>query len=161
LALNPNDTELMGEFGTRVAMGGQWQRGSKLLEETLARNPGGSGYYRGVLGLAAYMQQDFEKAVVEIRQANLQKFPLFHVVAAIIYAERGMTDEATREGDIFVKMSPTFLANIEAELEKRNFQPEDRARLVAGLRKAGLLAPANAAIAPLPATNVSDEQPRE
>src|SRR4029077_14317502 len=32
LALNPNDTELVGEFGARLALSWQWERGTKLLE---------------------------------------------------------------------------------------------------------------------------------
>jgi adenylate cyclase len=144
LALNPNDTELIGEFGTRVAMGGQWKRGVALMQDALARNPGGSGYYHAILAVAAYMQQDNEMAVAEIRQANLQKFPNFHIMAAVIYAEAGMTDEAKREGKVFVELRPAFMPNIEAELKKRNFQAADRIRLLSGLRKAGLLPPADA-----------------
>jgi adenylate cyclase len=103
LATNPNDTELMGEYGTRLAMGGQWKRGAALLDQALAFNPGGAGYYyHGNRALAAYMPQDDETALIEIRQANLQRFPLFHLVAAVIYAERGMVEDANREGELIV-----------------------------------------------------------
>ena len=141
LVLNPNDTELMGEFGTRLAMAGQWSRGADLLKEALARNPGGSGFYRGTLALAAYMQGDSATALREIQQANLKNFPLYHVVAAIIYADAGMETEATRERTLFLQMRPDFVANLDAELTKRNIQPADRPRLVAGLKKAGFAIP--------------------
>jgi hypothetical protein len=36
-------------------------------------------------------------------------------------------------------MRPDFIANIVAELKVRNFQPQDRARMIADLRTAGLL----------------------
>ncbi|TIT53655.1 MAG: hypothetical protein E5W75_00745 [Mesorhizobium sp.] len=52
--------------------------------------------------------------------------------------------EATREGEIFMKMSPAFIPNIEAELMKRNIQAADRARMIASLRKAGLPVPSDA-----------------
>ncbi|MGO7969151.1 adenylate cyclase, partial [Rhizobium ruizarguesonis] len=80
-------------------------------------------------------------AVLEIRQANMQKFPLFHVVAAIIYAEAGMMDDARREGQVFVSMRPAFLPNVVTELAMRNMQPEARDRLIEGLRKAGMTVP--------------------
>lgn len=138
LATNPNDTELIGEFGTRVAMSGDWERGAELLDRALALNPGGGGYYHGTRALAAYMLHDSKNAVIEIKQADLQKFPLYHAVAAVIYADAGMMDDARREALQFNEMRPDFIPNIVAELTARNFQPSDRARLISDIRKAGL-----------------------
>ncbi len=145
LATNPNDTELIGEYGTRLALGGQWGRGAVLLQQALLRNPGAGGYYHGMHALAAYMLQDNDTALAEIRQANLQKFPLFHLVAAVIYAERGMMEDAKREGATFVEMRPEFLANLSAELKIRNIPPVDQDRMIAGIRKAGFPIPADSA----------------
>ncbi|MBB3523171.1 MULTISPECIES: adenylate cyclase [Rhizobium] len=138
LATNPNDTELLGEFGTRLAMSGEWQRGAALLDRAIALNPAGGGYYRGTRALAAYMLHDDKTAVIEIRQADLQKFPLFHAVAAVIYVDAGMVEDARSEASQFNEMRPDFIANIVAELKMRNFQPQDRARMIADLRTAGL-----------------------
>lgn len=139
LALNPNDTEFLGEFGIRLASGGQWQRGASMLKDALDRNPGASGYYHAMLALSAYMLKDDEMALAEIRQANVSAFPLVHAIAAIIYAQNGLMDDASREGAIFVKLRPDFLPNVEAELKKRNFPDQDIGYVLAGLRKAGLL----------------------
>ncbi len=160
LAINPNDTELLGEFGTRLAMGGQWQRGADLLDEAIALNPGGGGYYHGTRALAAYMLQDVATAVREITKADMQKFPLFHAVAAVIYAEAGMTEQARREGEIFLRMRPDFLPNIDAELAMRNVQPHDRDRLMAGLRKAGLPLPLDGADTASISASAADLQAR-
>ncbi|ACI58316.1 conserved hypothetical protein (plasmid) [Rhizobium leguminosarum bv. trifolii WSM2304] len=138
LATNPNDTELLGEFGTRVAQSGEWERGAALLDRALELNPGGGGYYHGTRALAAYMLQDNKTAVSEIRQADLQKFPLYHAVAAVIYVNADMMDEARREATAFNEMRPDFIPNIVAELKSRNFQPADRAKMIADIRKAGL-----------------------
>ena len=147
LAANPQDSELLSEFGLRVAMAGEWQRGRELVERALARDPAYSGYYHAVLALIAYMQRDSDRAEAEIRQANLTKFSLYHAIAAIIYAERGLMAEARREGALFAELHPAFVANVDSELRKRNLRPEDRARLVLGLLKAGVPVPAEAAAA--------------
>lgn len=76
-----------------MAMGGQWQRGAALLDRAIALNPGGAGYYHGTRALAAHMLGDHPAAVAGIRQADLQKFPLFHAVASVIYAEAGVLHE--------------------------------------------------------------------
>jgi adenylate cyclase len=141
LALNPNDTDLLGELGSRLMMAGDRRRGMVLLEQALDRNPGHSGYYRALLAFGAYLQRDYERAVIEIRRADLQKFPIYQFVAAIIFAQRGMRDEASEAGARFLSMRPKFFANWDAELAKRNFNTEDRAHLVEGARKAGLPIP--------------------
>jgi TolB-like protein len=146
LATNPNDTEFLGEFGTRVAMSGQWQRGAALLDQALALDPGGAGYYHGTRALAAYMLNDTANAVSLIRRADLQKFPLFHVVAAGIYADAGMMEDAKREADIFMKMRPDYIRDIVEENKNRNIQPRDSARMIASLRKAGLPVPDEAEV---------------
>ncbi|UWU16515.1 adenylate cyclase [Rhizobium sullae] len=156
LATNPNDTELMAEFGTRLAMGGQWQRGAALLDQALPLNPGAAGYYHGTRALAAFMLGDYPAAVAGIRQADLQKFPLFHVVAAIIYAEAGMPEDARREGETFMQMRPDFVPNIAAELKIRNIQPGDQLRLITGIRKAGMPVPDGVEAAITDSTVVSD-----
>ncbi|KQT83876.1 hypothetical protein [Aurantimonas sp. Leaf443] len=138
LAVNPNDTELLSEFGSRLALSGQWERGAAIMEEALSRNPNASGYSWGALALANYMLGNYEKAASEIQRADIQKFPLFHVVAAIIHAERGMTEEARRESRAFALMGSDYLVNLTTELETRLGRPQDRARILAGLRKAGL-----------------------
>jgi TolB-like protein len=147
LAVNPHDSDLLSEFGLRIAMAGAWQRGRELVERALARDPAYSGYYHAVLALIAYMQDDVARAEAEIRQAKLSDFSLHHGVAAIIYAECGHMEEARREAALFMKTHPTFIANLDAELSKRNLRPDDHARLVRGLVKAGLPVPAEAAAA--------------
>jgi TolB-like protein/tetratricopeptide (TPR) repeat protein len=161
LESNPNDTELLGEFGTRVAMSGQWQRGAELLDQALALNPGGAGFYHGTRALAAYMLHDNETAIIEIKEADLQKFPLYHAVAAVIYADAGMIEDARREGARFNEMRPDFIPNVIAELKARNFQASDRARMIADLRKAGLAAEDEVASTKLvPEATSSTIQPR-
>jgi hypothetical protein len=91
------------------------------------------------------MRGDYDRALAEIREANIDRFHIFHAVAAVIYAERGMAEEAAQSGARFTSMYPGFLANLGAELAKRNFRPEDQARLVESLRKAGVSVPAGSA----------------
>jgi adenylate cyclase len=52
LALNPNDTEILAEFGSRVAQAGDWKRGAAMMEDALARNLSQANYYMGLVALA-------------------------------------------------------------------------------------------------------------
>jgi adenylate cyclase len=142
VALNPNDTELLAEFGTRLGQAGAWQRGAELLDQALARNPGHSGYYSGTLAVHAYMQRDYQRAESLIRQAGLEKFPLYQFVAAVIYAQLGKVSEATEARDQFLRMRPTIFEHWDEEMAKRNYRPEDAVHFAEGARKAGFPVPA-------------------
>jgi adenylate cyclase len=141
LANNPNDTELLSEFGVRLALAGERRHGRDLVEQALARDPAYSGYYHAALALIAYLQRDYEFAESEIRQADLSDFSIYHVVAAMIYAERGLMDAAKQEAALFMKLHPRFMANLDAEMHKRNLRPEDRSHMIESMLKAGLPVP--------------------
>ena len=142
LALNPNDTELLGEFGSRVAQAGDWRRGASLLEEAMAKNPGHSDYYVGLLALAAYMQGDDARAIDLIRRASLRRFSVYHFVAALIFARQGLQAEAALCRAEFLRLRPGFFDDFDNELNSRNFNARDRAILIRGAIEAGFPVPA-------------------
>lgn len=136
-AMNPNDTELLGQLGAILVQSGDLQRGAAYLENALTLNPGNAGYYSGVLAMASLMRRDYARAETLIRQADLQNFSMFHVIAALIYAQRGLMEEAARNRETFLTMRPDFFPNILDELAMRNFRPEDQTFLIDAARKAG------------------------
>lgn len=136
-ALNPNDTELLGEFGSRVAQAGNWAQGAALIEEAIAKNPGHSDYYIGILALAAYMQGEDGRAGDLIRRANLRRFSIYHFVAALIFTRQGLLREAAQCRAEFLKQRPGFFDDLETELGRRNFNARDRAILIRGAIQAG------------------------
>jgi tetratricopeptide (TPR) repeat protein len=145
VALNPNDTELLADFGSRVGQAGDHKRGMDLMEQALVRIPGHSGYYTGVLAQLAYLERDYKRAEALMRQVSLEKFPLYHFVSAIIYAQLGMKLEAAEARDRFLQARPAIFEQWDRELAKRNFRPEDSALLAEGARKAGFPVPARTA----------------
>ncbi len=141
VALNPNDTELLAEFGSRVGQAGDHKRGMAFIEQALARNPGHSGYYNGTLAQLAYLDRDYQRAERLMRQVSLEKFPLYHFVSAIIYAQLGMRPEAAESRDRFLQARPVFFDQWDREVAKRNYGPKDGALLAEGARKAGFPMP--------------------
>lgn len=141
LAINANDTELLGQIGQIKGLAGRTDEGRALLEEALARNPGHSGFYRGVLATIAYMQEDYETALREIEQTDMRRLPIFHAVAAIVYAQNGLIDRGKAELEIFGEMAPQFIPNLWAELDRRNIPHDAQLRMVDGLEKLGVEVP--------------------
>jgi tetratricopeptide (TPR) repeat protein len=142
LALNPNDAELLNQLGQLLGLSGRMADGRALLEKALAQNPGHSGFYKGVLATIAYMQRDYDTALLEIEKADMQRLPIYHGVATIIYAQKGLLERAGAELDLFEKMAPGFIPNLWAQLDLRNIPYESQLHIADGLIKAGASVPA-------------------
>jgi tetratricopeptide (TPR) repeat protein len=142
LAMNPNDTELIGEFGSRLAVPGHWDRGCGLVAQARDRNPGPLGYYETFLAVCAYIREDYKTATMWMKKTSVPENP-GHVVAAAIFSESGLTEDAKRERDWLIAHSPELIANIWAWTAVRYARSEDRERFVRSLQKAGLPVPAN------------------
>jgi TolB-like protein len=137
LAINPNDTELAGEYGYRLALSGQWERGCPLVRTARERNPGPLAYYESALALCAYMQGDFASAISWIRKTQAAENPNYHLIAAIIYGEAGAPEVAV-EREWLGAHAPKLIGNLRAEISQRVRRTEDVERFLGSLRKAGL-----------------------
>jgi TolB-like protein len=144
VALNPNDMELAGEYGFRLASQGQWKDGCALLRSARDRNPAPPGYFETALGLCAYFLGDLEAAVAAIRRYPLKDNRNYHIVAAAIFAEAGLAQDRDRERDWLVRNTGATLSEIPDELALRYARAEDRGRLLRSLARAGIISGAEA-----------------
>ncbi len=91
-----------------------------------------------MLALAADTPWDYDRAPAGIRRAGLGRFYFYRSVVAVIDAELGMARQAAEAGARFATIHPKFLADVAAELIKRNCRPEDRVHLMASLARGRL-----------------------
>jgi TolB-like protein len=138
LAINPNDTELMGEYGYRLALSGNWDGGCPLVAEARERNPGPFAYYESALALCAYFRGDYQHAAMWIKKTTAPKNSLYHAIAAAIFAEGGYEVDAERERAWLEANEPALLKNLRQEASTRLARSEDVESLLGSLRKAGL-----------------------
>lgn len=137
-ALNPNDTEMVGEYGFRLALSGKWDQGCGLVNDTVRLNPGPMDYFQSALAVCDYMKRDYESAEHWARTSNLQDNPIYHMILAAIYGQRGELLQAQLERGWLELNAPEYLANARAEVAARILRPEDQQHFIEGLRKAGL-----------------------
>ena len=137
LALNPNDTELMGEYGYRLALTGSWDEGCPLVAKARERNPGPLAYYETALALCAYFGGDHQRSVMWIKRTTVPRNSLYHVIAAAIFAEAGMVADADRERAWLEQNEPNLLGNLRQEVSVRLSRAEDAEMFLNSLRKAG------------------------
>lgn len=141
-ALNPNDTEFAGEYGFRLALSGEWERGCRLLSQTIQRNPGPMDYYRSGLAVCSYMGADYPAAERWARAADLPDNPVYHLILAAIYGQMGKASEARLERSWLQQNAPAYLDGVRKEVSTRILRPQDQQHFLDGLIKAGFTVPA-------------------
>jgi TolB-like protein len=138
LAMNSNDTELMGEYGYRLALSGDWDQGCPFVERAHERNPEPAAYYQSALALCAYMRGDYRSASMWIRKTKAPANFGYHIIAAVIFAEEGREDDAEIERQWLMQNARDVVQNARSWIASRVVQTRDIDRFVASLKKVGL-----------------------
>lgn len=136
--LNPNDTEVAGEYGLRLSMSGKWETGCDLVSKAASKGAGPTGYYEVGMALCALMRNDLEAAELWSRMSDLDYNPMHRMVLASILGASGKTQQARTEIDWLNHNAPALMSDLEHEISVRLARPEDRERVFAGLRAAGV-----------------------
>jgi adenylate cyclase len=142
VALNPNNAEVLAEYGMRLALMGRWERGISLIDEAIARNPAHPGWYHTAPALNFYRQGRYAEALEEARQIDAPGWVHNHTVLAMIYGQLGQEEEARAAARRILELDPDFEENAWYELQLRNFPEQMAEQMAEGLRKAGLHIPA-------------------
>lgn len=141
LAGNPHDSVILADLGRCYSLTGDWDRGIPLIREAFARNPAQPSWYRIVFALHHYVNGRYDEALAEARRVDVPESVLPHIALAMIHGQTGNKAEAAGEVQAILRIDPTFEANAVTELERRNITPDTIARILDGLRKAGLAVP--------------------
>ena len=137
-AINPNDTEVAGEYGVRLSMSGEWDKGCALVSEAVSKNAGPRGYYEVGMALCAFMRGDTQAAELWSRMSDLDYNPMHRLVLLAILGTLGKKDEAATQLTWLKTRSPALIPNVRREIGRRLARPEDQERFFAGLAAAGL-----------------------
>ncbi|AJD42511.1 TolB/tetratricopeptide repeat domain-containing protein [Rhizobium gallicum bv. gallicum R602sp] len=137
-AINPNDTEVAGEYGLRLAMSGKWQSGCELVSGAVNKNAGPKGYYEVGMALCALMRNDIRAAELWSRMSDLDYNPMHRLVLLSILGAAGKPADAKQEQDWLVAHAPELMNNIRREVSLRLQRPEDQDSFFSGLRALGI-----------------------
>ncbi len=137
IELNPNDAQSHAERGAILNYIGQTDEAIEALETALRFNPHmGPGDYMQ-LGHAYYLKERYQDAI-EIMERGLSWYPnnvYIHIPLAAAYAQSGKLKDAARVAASVRRLHPFF----EVDSYGTTFvDPDDHAKIVEGLRKAGL-----------------------
>jgi adenylate cyclase len=138
LALNPNDTEIMGHLGMRWCLRADWDRGLLLIREALSRNPAQPGNIRMGLALWHFMHGRHEQALAEARRLDADGVIYVHMMIAIAAIRLGRRDEARAAVEAILAIDPAYGGRVAEDLAGRQLDPSIVGAVEAALRDAGL-----------------------
>ena len=141
LGINPNFALAHGLFGLVLAWAGKARQALEEIEGAVRLSPRDviNGYYPAFRGVAHFIAGNYEEMVAEAREGARQRPDGVGVYRVLVVgcAYLGRLDEARAAAERLKELQPGItLGWVERHIPIAN--PNDRARYVEGLRKAGL-----------------------
>ncbi|MBT8363818.1 MAG: tetratricopeptide repeat protein [Deltaproteobacteria bacterium] len=138
IKLNPNNSESHAILGWGLLWFGRTDEAIQALEKTIrldVRSKQVVSLFH--LGLAYYLKGKYHKALDRLEKGVVQDpdYIGYHIALAATYAQLGRTADAEREAANTLRRNPFFELGSFGNAYRN---PDDREKILAGLRKAGL-----------------------
>ena len=143
MALAPYDAEILATLAYLIATSGDWPRGVALATKANALNAdAAAGWYHATLYLNYYLTGDYERALELIRQVPDQQALVSNIDYLPILGQLGRKAEALEKWQKVLAEDPSWSAESFVKWYKLwNIREEDRAKLMDGIYKTGVLGP--------------------
>lgn len=139
LALNPHDAHSYVNLGWIMLLTGRTDNAIVSLETALRFDPASLENPTNFthLGLAYYLKGQYAEAlnILEKGLTSTPNFPGLYVALAATYAQVGRAEDAAEAVNTLLRLQPFFQIDAYGTAFRN---PDDRTRIVEGLRKAGL-----------------------
>jgi len=139
VSLNPNWAEGYLGLGNRLLFAGRTEEAIPNLQTAIRLDPFGPSYYFHLLGMAYRELGRYEEAIAACQEA-IRRQPnnqFAHLILAATYIMVGREADARVEAAELLRINPKFSLQRFAKV-RPHIDPENTARLVDALRKAGL-----------------------
>jgi adenylate cyclase len=138
--LNPNNPDVLGQYGLRLVYVGDWDRGETLIRKAMALNPSHPVWYREPLAFIRYQQANYEEALHEIdKYANSNpNFIWYQVFRAMTLGQLGRGEEAKSAVQGALRLRPDIRQAFWQMTRVWNIPEPQIEQMAVGLRKAGL-----------------------
>jgi tetratricopeptide (TPR) repeat protein len=141
IGLNPNDTDLLADYGLHLIMSNDWERGRLFLKVAISLNPEPPDWYWLPFVTWHYWHEEYEAALDYATRIQGKDFYWAYCSKAMAYVGVGAFDEAQECIAGLLEIRPDFAEQAREELGR--WLDADRVeRAVAVLRSAGLSVPA-------------------
>ncbi len=136
--LNPNDPEILAQFGWRLCARGNFEEGVPALKRAIDRTLNPPNWYFHFIAVNSYLQGQYEEARRVAERASLGDSGFSQLVLATSNAALGNRDGTQQALDKLARYEP-LARDTEGFLRRQGLASSTVAALVAGLEKARTL----------------------
>jgi TolB-like protein len=144
IALNKYDTTVISDYGGRLIMVGEIERGMDMLQRAGEFGTVRPSWHHFYMFLGSYLRGDLANTIHHANQITNEDYPLGLVARALAAARAGDRERAARSLQRLVVVAPAWSTNARGELEKFFPVTELADRLARDLAQAGLASAASA-----------------
>jgi tetratricopeptide (TPR) repeat protein len=137
-AINPYDMLTFAEYGGRLIMSGEIERGMVMLRRAAGYGSVLPSWHHFYMFLGAYLGGDMRTAAYHAGQITAEGYPNGHLAKALAAAAAGDTERARQETERLFELRPSWRSDPSADLGKFILQPDLLDRLVRDLAAARL-----------------------
>ena len=139
MALNRYDMVTVAEYGGRLILTGEIERGMAMLRRA-GENSGGvrTSWHHFFLFLGSYLGGDMQEATFQAKQITADDYPQGLVAKAIVESKAGHAEQARRAIDRLIELQPAWRTDARRLLAKSIFDAAAVDRLMRDLAAAGL-----------------------
>ncbi|MDL2397438.1 hypothetical protein [Rhizobium mayense] len=141
LALNPNDPDMLAQFGWRLAARGKWDEGLSYLQRAIDRTINPPGWYFNLITIHQYLQGDYAAALESAERGTSDGSAISWSFVAIAQGALGNRKAAQQALAEMAARSPSMARDPAAAYRQHQGIDTIVESLVAGLRKAGWTEP--------------------
>jgi adenylate cyclase len=154
--LNPNNPDILGQYGLRLVYIGDWGGGEALLRKAMALNPAHPVWYREPIAFIRYQQANYEEALHEIDKYAYSNpnFIWYQVFRAMTLGQLGRGEEAKSAVQAALRLRPDIGQAFWQMTRVWNIPEAQIEQMAVGLRKAGL-----EVVSPEAASTISSPSP--
>lgn len=138
IALNPNDSFVLADLGTWMAYSGEWETGKEWVTRAKALNPKHQSWWNFIWQLHAFLQGDYAESIKQAQIVNLPGNYMVQAALAAAHAMHGNENLARQTLQKVLELKPDYAENPQQPFQARGMEPELIAKLMEGLRRAGL-----------------------
>jgi len=137
IELNPNDANSLAYRGQVLLWSGRVDDAINSLETAYRFDPNMIHGNFMFLGIGYYLKGQYDKAINILEEGVSRNSDWVgnHIILAAAYAKSGRSEDAERETQVVLRLEPFFEIDYYGSVFRNQ---EDRAKIVDGLRKAGL-----------------------
>jgi hypothetical protein len=138
ISLNPYDMLTVAEYGGRLIMTGEVERGLQMVRHAAGNGPVLPNWHHYYLFLGNYLAGNIKEAAFHAEQITADDYPLGLVARAIAAKRTGNTEQARRTIERLTEVQPAWRTDARRLIGKSVYNAASVDRLMLDLAAAGL-----------------------